>query len=95
MHLSLEPLFKSWRFFPAYMLYPFQLPHFYVEPFYFQETKEIRKYRVFYSTKHLTPYPETISLDNSLITDLLKFPVPILKVTEQRVFFAPWFLCAK
>jgi len=51
---------------PDYMAFLFQLPNFYVETLCCLETKEIREYRVFYSTKHLTPYLETISIDHLL-----------------------------
>ena len=45
-----------------YMVFLFQLPHFYVETYCCQETKEIREYRVFHNAEHLTPYLEAIPI---------------------------------
>lgn len=49
-----------------YMVFLFQLPHFYVETFCCQETKEIREYRVFHNVEHLTPYLEAIPIHHLL-----------------------------
>ncbi|HMU59692.1 MAG TPA: hypothetical protein PKD42_15570 [Chitinophagaceae bacterium] len=51
---------------PDYMVFLFQLSHFYVETFCSHKSKEIMEYRVIYNTKHLTPYLETISIDHLL-----------------------------
>ena len=51
---------------PDYMVFLFQLSCFYVETFCCHQTKEIMEYRVLFSTKHLTPYLETISIDHLL-----------------------------
>ena len=53
---------------PDYRVFLFQLSCFYVETFCCHQTKEIMEYRVLYSTKHLTPYLETISIDHLLNT---------------------------
>jgi hypothetical protein len=49
-----------------YIVFLFQLPHFYVETYCCQETKEIREYRVFHSAEHLTPYLEAIPIHQLL-----------------------------
>ena len=49
-----------------YMVFLFQLPHFYVETYCCQETKEIREYRVFQNAEHLTPYLEAIPIHHLL-----------------------------
>ena len=49
-----------------YMVFLFQLPHFYVETYCCQETKEIREYRVFQKAEHLTPYLEAIPIHHLL-----------------------------
>jgi len=53
---------------PDYMVFLFQLSFFYVETFCCHQTKEIMEYRVLFSTNHLTPYLETISIDHLLNT---------------------------
>lgn len=53
---------------PDYMVFLFQLSCFYVETFCSHQNKEIVEYRVLYSTKHLTPYLEAISIDHLLNT---------------------------
>ena len=49
-----------------YMVFLFQLPHFYVETYCCEETKEIREYRVFHNAEHLTPYLEAIPIHHLL-----------------------------
>ena len=49
-----------------YMVFLFQLPHFYVETYCCQETKDIREDRVFHNAEHLTPYLEAIPIHHLL-----------------------------
>lgn len=53
---------------PDYTVFLFQLSCFYVETFCSQQTQEIMEYRVLYSTRHLTPYLENISIEHLLNT---------------------------
>ena len=49
-----------------YIVFLFQLPHYYVETYCCQESKEIREYRVFHNAEHLTPYLEAIPIEHLL-----------------------------
>jgi hypothetical protein len=49
-----------------YIVFLFQLPHYYVEAYCCRESKEIREYRVFHKAEHLSPYLEAISIDQLL-----------------------------
>lgn len=49
---------------PGYLVFLYQLSNFYVETYSCQQTKEILEYRAIYSTKHLTPYLESIPIDH-------------------------------
>ena len=56
------------RCLPGYQVFLYQFSYFYVETYCCQQTKEIMEYRTIYSTKHLTPYLESIAIDHLLNT---------------------------
>ena len=49
-----------------YVVFLFQLPHFYVETYCNRETKEIHEYKVYHKAEHLTPYLEAIRIHHLL-----------------------------
>ena len=49
-----------------YLVFLFQLPHFYVETYCNRETKEIHEYKVYHKAEHLTPYLEAIPIHHLL-----------------------------
>jgi hypothetical protein len=49
-----------------YIVFLFQLPHYYVETYCCKDTKEIREYRAFPNAEHLTPYLEAIPIHHLL-----------------------------
>jgi hypothetical protein len=49
-----------------HLVFLFQLQSYYVETYCSYDNKEIQEYRVFQSTKQLTPYLEEIPIDHLL-----------------------------
>lgn len=56
----------SKRTFPGHIVFLFQLNNFYVETFGATKTKGILQYRAFIDTQLLTPYLESIPIDDLL-----------------------------
>ena len=46
-----------------YLVFLFQLPHFYVETYCSKQTRHIDEFRLIHNPEHLSPYLEHISLD--------------------------------
>jgi hypothetical protein len=49
-----------------YVVFLFQLPHFYVETYCNRETRDIHEYKVYHKAEHLAPYLEAIPIHHLL-----------------------------